>query len=330
TAAAGMAHAALGTLHYEWNELDAATERLARAIELGRQAGIMELVVGSSITLSRLHQAQGDLVAALDRIDAVEQLVQDFDVTAANVAQVRACRASLLVAAGDLETAARLLEDAGLGPVDEVSNPRHTEHVAVAQVLLAQGMRNGITALEEANRLLVRLTSKAEAQGRLGHLIQLLCLRALVLREQGAVAEASTVLARALALGEPEGYVRSFVDAGPSMRDLLRQALPLGIAPEYVRRLLATFERQRNEPAVERAMMSSDSAQAPLALVEPLSERELEVLRLVAAGLSNREIAEQLVITVGTVKWHINNIYGKMDVRRRTEAVALAREMGLL
>jgi LuxR family maltose regulon positive regulatory protein len=124
-------------------------------------------------------------------------------------------------------------------------------------------------------------------------------------------------LARALLLGEPEGYVRTFVDLGAPMGELLRGAAHRGIRTGYVGRLLA---RAPAEPV--------PAASSPL--IEPLSDRELEVLRLIAAGLSNREIAQKLVITPGTAKWHANNIYGKLGVHSRTQAVALARELGLL
>jgi LuxR family maltose regulon positive regulatory protein len=139
------------------------------------------------------------------------------------------------------------------------------------------------------------------------------------LETQGQSDQAIVALARALTLAEPEGYVRTFVEQGKPMAALLQKAASQGIAPEYVRRLLAAFPRPSAPP--------HPTTQS---LIEPLSDRELEVLCLVVDGLSNREIAEQLVITIGTTKWHINNIYGKLGVSHRGQAIARARELGLV
>jgi LuxR family maltose regulon positive regulatory protein len=141
----------------------------------------------------------------------------------------------------------------------------------------------------------------------------------LALQVQGNLDQALSTLERALSLAEPEGYVRTFVDEGQPMAKLLRHALSQGIAPNYVARLLAAFgeEIRLTSPAME-------------SLVEPLSEREMEVLRLIVAGLSNPEIAEELVIAISTVKSHVNHIYGKLGVKSRTQAVARARELDLL
>jgi LuxR family maltose regulon positive regulatory protein len=167
--------------------------------------------------------------------------------------------------------------------------------------------------------LLSRLLEAAEAGKRAGSLIHILPLLALAFQAQGDVDRALSALSRVLILAEPEGYVRTFVDEGEPMARLLRQALSRGIAPDYVARLLAAFE-QEVEPAPPG--MAS--------LVEPLTERELDVLRLVVAGLSNPEIADELVIAVSTVKTHINHIFGKLGVDSRTRAVAKAQELALL
>jgi len=148
---------------------------------------------------------------------------------------------------------------------------------------------------------------------------QELIVRALAHRSRGQTVQALSALARALALAEPEGYVGLFADEGPPMAALLREATSRGIAPEYAIRLLAAFD----------AGPGLKPAPAP-PLPEPLSDREMDVLRLIAAGLSNREIAQELVVEVSTVKWHINNLYGKLGVHSRTQAVARARELNLL
>jgi LuxR family maltose regulon positive regulatory protein len=159
----------------------------------------------------------------------------------------------------------------------------------------------------------------AERWGLSERALGLYILRALAFHAQDDVAQGTAALDRALSLAEPAGYVRPFVDEGEPMAQLLYRAAAQGIAPEYAGRLLAAF------PAVERA------AREPQAqMVEPLSERELEVLHLVAEGLSNQEVAHRLSISVRTVKWHTGNIYGKLGVKNRTQAVARARSLGVL
>jgi LuxR family maltose regulon positive regulatory protein len=152
-----------------------------------------------------------------------------------------------------------------------------------------------------------------------------LASRALLLQAQGDTKRALSTLARALRLAEPEGYVRTFVDEGAPMARLLYQAADRGIAPEYVGRLLAAFELEEGEHAVQEA------SQPPAGtMVEPLTDREIEVLELVAEGLTNREVAQRLVLSVSTVKVHTYNIYTKLDVHNRTQAVSKARALGIL
>jgi LuxR family maltose regulon positive regulatory protein len=150
-------------------------------------------------------------------------------------------------------------------------------------------------------------------------MIRILALQAHAFQVKGNVDEALSALKRALSLAEPEGYVRTFVDEGEPMARLLRRALTQGISPEYTGKLLGALG--------ESAHPAPPAAQA---LVEPLTERELEVLRLIAAGLSNAEIARELVIAVSTVKTHINRIYGKLDAKSRTQAVAKAQTLNLV
>jgi LuxR family maltose regulon positive regulatory protein len=148
--------------------------------------------------------------------------------------------------------------------------------------------------------------------------IKILALQALVFHAQGDSQEALSALSRALSLAEPEGYVRTFIDEGQPMTRLLRLALSRGIAPDYVSRLLGAIDEE-----VELAPPAMES------LIEPLTERELEVLRLIVAGLSNPEIAEELFIAISTVKSHVNHIYGKLGVESRTQALLRAQDLGL-
>jgi LuxR family transcriptional regulator, maltose regulon positive regulatory protein len=211
----------------------------------------------------------------------------------------------------------------GLGVEDELSYLREREHLVVARVLLAQEKP------DEALRLLEQLREEAEAAGRAGSVIEILALQALALWAKGQKEQAVSTLTRALTLAESEDYIRTFVDEGPAMGELLSatlQARQRGrldragrVSVSYLARLIAA--------------LAQEDASAPVAdehLPEPLSERELEVLALVAAGNSNEEIASKLFVSVSTVKTHINNLYRKLGAHSRTRAVARAREMSLL
>jgi LuxR family maltose regulon positive regulatory protein len=176
--------------------------------------------------------------------------------------------------------------------------------------------------------LLERLLQAAEAGGRTGSAIEILALQALAHRAQGDITRALVPLERALTLAEPEGYVRIFVDEGSPMAQLLREAAAQGMMPDYTGKLLAVFEVEAQKHEDKSYLPPAVSSSQPL--IEPLSQRELEVLQLIAQGLSNREISERLFLALSTVKGHNRIIFGKLQVQRRTEAVARARELGLV
>ena len=202
---------------------------------------------------------------------------------------------------------------------DELSYRREVEHIGVARALIALGQS------EEAVGWLARLREAAEAGGRTGSVIEILSLLALAYQAQGNKTEAMAALERALSLAEPEEYVRVFVDEGAPMAALLRQSASRGAAPAYVSKLLDALDAE----APMRRGPTGPASPTAQPLEEPLSERELEVLRLIAAGLSNRNIAQELVLATGTVKKHINNIFTKLNARSRTQAVSQAREFNL-
>jgi LuxR family maltose regulon positive regulatory protein len=194
--------------------------------------------------------------------------------------------------------------------------------------MLAQGKP------EEAIVRLTRSLAAAEASGQFGAAIEMRILRSLALMRQGDVQEAKVDLERALALAEPEGYVRIFLDEGRPMQMLLAQWLArAGDGPlrDYAVRLISQFDAEPHvEPATQEKASPAGDLTEPVALLEPLSQRELEVLHLIALGRTNKEIAQQLVVAPGTVKAHASHIYGKLDVTNRTEAVARARQLGIL
>jgi LuxR family maltose regulon positive regulatory protein len=228
-------------------------------------------------------------------------------------AQVAGAEADIQLKLGNIAAVERWAGTAGLSPTDGPSHHREAEYLTYAHLLLAQGR------LDDAGTLLGNFEQFAREGGRVRTLVVVYVLQAQVQQALGRGEDALTCLEKALHLAAPEGYRRAFVEGGPVIHDLLPRLRH--VAPDFVDRVLGTA------PAGPGPERPAPPAQP---LVEPLSERELEVLRLVADGLSNREIAELLVISVGTVKTHAHHIYGKLDVRGRTQAVARARELDLI
>jgi LuxR family maltose regulon positive regulatory protein len=212
-------------------------------------------------------------------------------------------------------------EESGLRPDDAFRYEQEYDCLTLARVRIAQGRA------EEVIPLLDRLIAAAEGAGQDGQLISYLALQAAAHRACGRTHAALAALSRALALGEPEGYMRTFLDLGPPMHDLLRDAARQSLVPHkaYVSELVGAFG-----PDDARADTDAAICPQPVTLVEPLNDRELQILRLLAAGLSDREIAKELYLSINTVKWYNRQIYGKLGVRRRDPAVARALELGIL
>jgi LuxR family maltose regulon positive regulatory protein len=220
---------------------------------------------------------------------------------------------------GELDAAARWAQSSDLILDGEFVFHRQVEYTALAHVFLAQ------KRFAKARSLAERIYQIALETGSRQTELEGLILMALLSADQGESEQALVYLARALSIAEPGGYVRIFVDEGLPMASLLYEALSSGIAAAYVQRLLAAF------PKVEPEQVGPPTAQIPdSALIEPLSDRELEVLRLIAEGLTNREIASRLYLALNTVKAHSSNIYGKLNVHSRTQAIARAQVLGLL
>jgi LuxR family maltose regulon positive regulatory protein len=202
---------------------------------------------------------------------------------------------------------------------DDFESHREVEYLSLARTLTAQ------ERFEEAHFLIDRIYQTAREIGKKRTELEGLILLALVLSAQGETDQAIVYLKEAIAIGEPEGFVRIFVDEGPPMGRLLYEALSRGIEQEYVQCLLAAF------PDAEPEQSDSSDTQIPASgLIEPLSERELEILALLAEGLTNQEIASRLYLALNTVKSHARNIYGKLNVHSRTQAIARAQALGLL
>ncbi len=320
--AAGLAHVGLAEILREQNKLDAALEHATEGVALCRQLGYAEPLVTSLTVLAWVRQARGDQAGALEAIGEAERILPSLEVVVDLIFPVAVQRARLLLAQGEVSAAARWAAERGLGVEDEPSYPREREHLVLARVLLAEGKP------EQALRLLERLLAAAEAAGRTGSVIEILALQALALWAGNRKEPAVNTLARALALAEPEGYVRTFADEETATGDLLSMTLEVRrrrppaatdrVSAPYLARVQAALAQGRARPDAE------------IRLPESLSGRELEVLALIAAGRSNQEIANKLFVSVTTVKTHVNNLYRKLDARSRIQAVARAREMGLL
>jgi LuxR family maltose regulon positive regulatory protein len=323
-----MAHAGLADILCELNEPSAALAQVQSGLEMIDRVGGAWSAYVVYRALARLRQAQGNWVEALDALERAQRIGERAQVDLV-VKQAEAQLARLRLAQGDLGAAAIWAANSGLNPDDaEANHPgwREVEYLTLARVLAAQGRH------AEALSLLERLSQTAETEKRFGSLIAILAVQALVHQAQGNRNQALENLERALTLAEPEGYLRVFVDEGPSMRALLadfhslvRQRIGASVDNASLR-LLAYTEK------ILDAFSSTAlvQPQTPGTLLEPLSERELEILRLISEGLSNQEIAVLLVVAVSTVKSHINHLYGKLGTHRRTQAVVIARERGLL
>ena len=310
----------LSGLSREQNDLEAATQHLLTSEELG--AGLPENRYRWCVAMARIREAQGDLDGALDMLDEAERAyTRGYN---PNVRPIAAFKTRVWVAQGELADALGWAREQGLSVEDDLSYLREFEHITLARVLIAryQSERRE-RSIHEATPLLERLLAAAEEGGRTGSVIEILVLEALDYHADGDIPRGLAPLQRALTLAEPEGYVRVFVDEGEPMRDLLHHAAADGIAGAFTRRLLAAFDGPAPPASTARR---PDAA----ALAEPLTPREIEVLRLVAAGLRNQQIADQLFISLSTVKRHIANAYSKLGVRHRTEAVARATELNLL
>ncbi|MBN1136725.1 MAG: tetratricopeptide repeat protein [Anaerolineae bacterium] len=324
---ASKALVGLGELEREWNDLEAAAGYLTESIELAKQWSEMA-AFDAYFPLARTRLAQGDVQAAREAIETARQIADRSEATKIDDLVADLQQAGFLVSQGDFEGATRWAETRGLAPgrpsesapgLDERQDPisahlRKYEQLVLARLLISQG--RAVEALD----LLQPLLALARKLGRIDLTIEIQILIGLACGAEGQDVQAIEALAEALRLAEPGGYIRMFVDQGQPVARLLRQAASGGVAPAYVAKLLAAF-------GPEPAVAISPQVQA---IVEPLSERELAVLRLLAAGLSNSEIAAELVVAVSTVRSHCKNIYSKLDVHRRWAAVQRAQELGLI
>lgn len=311
--AACEAHLGLARISYQWNDLDRAEEHAQQAVRLARLLEQTDRTGAGEVFLARLKLARGEAGCAAGLLAKAEGLSGDPRSTKLH-ALIAAVQVSLLQQQGHPAAAAQLAQRIGLP-------------LSLAQVRLADGDPSAALAVLEP------LREKAEAEGLEDERLQAIVLQAAALHALGGRARAVQQVSDALALAAPGGFIRLFIDGGAPVYRLLCEARARGIMPAYTGRLLAAFQAEQRAAAVDAEPYRLRPQLQPAEsehLTEPLSERELEVLRLIAEGLSNQEISERLFLALSTVKGHNRNMFDKLGVQRRTEAVARARRLGLL
>jgi LuxR family transcriptional regulator, maltose regulon positive regulatory protein len=311
----GWVYIRLGEILYEWNDLEAASVHVCQGLERAEWGGDVRAIAAGRLIAARLALAEGAVDVAEGHLERAEPSVGQGPLPEWSGRFERA-QVELWLARNQLRTAVDWSAELLTG--DAVHHPADGDErrLAVARILIRHGDEPSI---ERARELLDLVTRSAESDGRDGVKIEALTLLSLAAQKRGDLVAALTLLERALRLAEPEGYVRLFADLGPPMDRLLHEARSRQVMPDYVARLLAA------SGAVGDSAVAKSGA-----LAEPLSPREHDVLRLMAAGLTNREIGSALAISPETVKKHTVSIYGKLGVGRRTEAAARARALDLL
>jgi LuxR family transcriptional regulator, maltose regulon positive regulatory protein len=329
--AVGVSQVMRGRILYERNHLPGALEALTTGITAVEGYSLARPAIIGCILLARVRLALGDLDAARQLLERAWGTIQKNELKQITI-PAAAYRARLLLSLGDLEMAVEWAREIEPTTGDPLNPALEYDHISLARVWLSQGRMN------EARQLLARLLLLAEESGRMGRVIEMLALQVTVSVAQKEETEALAALEHALALAEPEGYIRTFVDEGESMRGVIGNwRLMTGRSKNltetqvrlmaYAEKLLRAFPDHASQLLTTSEQANSPALQS--SLIDPLSARELEVLHLMAEGLSNLAIAQKLFLSTGTVKVHLKHIYGKLDVNSRTQAVARLRELNL-
>ncbi len=324
---AGEALMGLGEVYREWNRLEEAEQYLREGVDLTKQ-WLGSTAYKGHISMARIRLAQGELDAAYDLIDEAKKLAISSETFPVDDLIVAFTEATVRVSQGDLGTAERWLMQRGWGAdlaVPKVSGDVVHEHMYKYENLLQVRLLIARNQFDQALTALEPLHQRMKQGGRVDLCIMIKILKALALQAQGELTEAIAALEDALSLAKPGGYIRIFLDEGEAMARLLEEASSRGILTEYVGQLLAAISVSwtEGEHTFPTPLLSTE-------MVEPLSERELQVLRLLASPLTSTGIAEELYISVNTARFHIKNIYGKLGVHSRVEAVDRAKDLGLL
>ena len=320
TGIVGSVYGYLGVILCEWNDFNEGIRLINRGIEVSELGRDPVMQVSCQVCLLRILMCRMDITGALKLMDEITERAGNFEMPFWVSIPISAFKVFFWLAKGDLNAALRWTQERGLRIDDKLSGLHELEYIALAQIYIVQNK------LDEADRLLERLIEDAKTGDRIYMMIEIRLMRALVFKAKQDIAAALAELKLTLALAEPGGIIMTFVSKGKPVAGLLEEivavgkrghdAAKAGFSLSYARKLLSAF-KTAIPPKVE-------------GLMDPVSERELEVLHLIAAGLSNREIAEKLIISLNTVKTHTKSINSKLSVNNRTKAVARAKEMGLL
>jgi LuxR family maltose regulon positive regulatory protein len=330
----------MSTLHREYNDLKTAHQHLLTSQALGGLAGLPQNPYRWHAAMARIREAQGDLDGALDLLGQAERLYDgNFS---PNVRPIVARKTRVWVVQGRLEEALVWVRKQGLSVDDDLSYLSEFDHITLARVLLACYRSDHTdTSISGVVRLLERLLKAAEERGGKGSVIEILVLQAMAHDAQGNLPAALLLMQQALALAKPEGYIRMFLDEGPNMMELLREAAARGIMPDYTGKLLAAFESEKmkcaDKPDISfalpeghrRSPRSAGERGDGESLIEPLSQRELEVLKLLRSDLNGPEIAQQLSVSINTFRTHTKNIFIKLGVNDRRAAIQRAEELNI-
>jgi LuxR family maltose regulon positive regulatory protein len=321
----GVEYVGLGDLKREWNQLEAAAAEIQRGLELAEKGGFIFTLIDVYLTRVRLALSQKDWEAAWKYIQKAEQIARRCP-TSIEIKHLQAWQARLQLARGNLTEAESWAETVEIEIKEaETTGPFDLIHEFILLTLARVWLARGKT--DQAAVLLEKVRHGAEDAGRGGRAMEAQILQALAEQAAGKELQAMNSFTPVLAWAEPEGYVRLFLDEGPPIAKLLYKVSTQAATGmrDYVGRLLAAYYQEQPELHVPFAKVSKGAAVA-----EPLSKRELEVLRLIADGCANKEIATKLFISVGTVKRHIVNILQKLNAANRTQAVAIARELEIV
>jgi len=318
---AGSNYSILGYLHCEKGEFEEGIRYIEKGIEIAEMGHDTITLVGCYFNLIRALYYKNDFTGAQSLIQKIEKIAADFTLPPWMTHTLEASKGLIWTVTGNLNAAENWVKERGLSIDDKLSQRREAEHTVLARILIEQNR------LEEANQLLVRLIDNAEARTRFRGVIEMRLLRALAFYKRNDVHSALGDLSQALAIAEPGGFIYTVISEGKPMAELLEKVLAdmkrveaekkISLSKAFVKKLLSTFK-------------AAKPPKKALDLVEPLSERELEVLQLMAAGLSNQEIAQRLFISLNTVRTHTKNINTKLNVHSRTQAAARAKELGIL